>query len=196
MLPASVVTRAQDPRSTDTTFLLDTIGGFRTPQAASVLTGVAADPAAPEELRLRARYLHEEWFGAKVVGLSVAPVGPYGSGHPLPVFVDVTITNTTPAPIRFEYTSPTELLSVYLTRSQGREMTFLPPRRGVSFFTPPAASPAKRVILAPGQVHTIRLGIANYVDLSAGGDHVVWVSAKLPGQAIAQLTGGSGINPR
>lgn len=198
-LSADLLTRARDPKSSDAASLLDTLGAQRTPEVAELLVGITRDAAYPDELRQRARYLHEEYYGDRRVQLRLQPVGAYGNGHAMPVFVDVELENTTPQKLTFEYREPSEILSFYLTVLQGREKTFLPTRPGVQFFAPSAAkTEPTKVVLAPKQRHTIRAALATYFDLRALAGLTVWVSCKLPGvHTIAELGGGgSGIDPR
>jgi hypothetical protein len=193
---ADLLARAKDARSPDVRSILDTIGSYRSAEVDTLFASIIADPNYPEDLRIRAHYLRDEWFGDASVLVRVTAVGPYGAGHPAPVAVDVIIENRGSTPLRFAYTSPTEILTVYLTQASGREMTFLLPKKGVRFLTTAAQTPATRVDLAPLQRHTIRLGIMDYFDLSTRDRLSVWVSAKLPGRAAANLGGGAGINPR
>ncbi|MBS1120619.1 MAG: hypothetical protein H6Q90_2847 [Deltaproteobacteria bacterium] len=196
-LIAELIDRARDPKSRDVAIILDTIGKLRTPAIGALLVTISGDPAYPEETRQRARYLHAEWFGDDRVRIRVTPVGGYSDGHPTPVLVDVDIENTGSSAIHFDYGAPTEILAFYLTRSRGREMTFLPPRQGVRFLTGPGPASTTRIDLAPHQHHVIRVGVMHYFDLAAG-DLSIWVSCKLPGiHTVAQLGGGgAGINPR
>jgi hypothetical protein len=196
-LVAELATRARDPKSPDVRFILDALAGLRTPAIGVLLVAITGDAAYTDEVRQRARYLHEEWYGDDLVGVRVNPVGGYTEGHVYPVFVDIDIINKQPRAIHFEYATPADILAFYLTRSHGRELTFLSPRKTVRFFAPPSG-PTKKVDLAPGQTHTIRIAVMSYFDLPPGGQLSVWASVKLPGlHTNAQLGGGgAGINPR
>jgi hypothetical protein len=198
-LVSVLLQRARQPTSADVPFILDYIAEYRTNDVAALLRAVQRDKRYPRETRIRARYDHEQWFGDKRLDVRISPIGGYSDGHKRPVAMDVTIINASSAPISFAYDRPTDLLSFYLTRANGREQTFLPPRAAVRWFTG-TGSGATRVTLAPGKSHVLRIALEDYFDLGApaGGGLSVWVSVKLPGQqAVARLGGGgSGINPR
>jgi hypothetical protein len=196
-LQAELIARTRDPKSPDLDPLLDTVAAWKTPDAEAALTAIASDAHYADEVRQRARYLREEWFGgAGGLTIRLAVHGNYSDGHPPPVAIDVTLENTSTRPIPLAYSAPTELVALYVTRAHGREQTFLPAKPTAKFFAPPSAHPATQLVLAPGQSHTIRLGVMNYFDLQGGG-LTVWASVKLPGSAVGQLGGGGiGISPR
>jgi len=118
-----------------------------------------------------------------VIHCHFGPNGNYSDGHAAPVWLDVSLKNKTGKPLSFSYDVPTDILSLHVNVSEGRDKRFLPPRAGVRWFSTPGAKPKNEVVLKPG-----------------GGfeEITVWMSVKLPGvHKTAELFGGgAGLNPR
>jgi hypothetical protein len=198
-LIAALIKRARVPASRDVPFILDYIAGYQNNDVEALLIGVQSDASYPRATRILARYNHEQWYGKRLVDLRIKTPGNWSDGHPRPVYLDITIINVSGKALAFAYHDPAEILSLYLSRSSGREKTFVPPKPGVVWFVQPSKTPTKRVNLATGKSHVVRVAVEDYFDLSPPLGHVsVWVSFRLPGlQGVARLGGGgSGINPK
>ncbi|APR81914.1 Hypothetical protein A7982_07263 [Minicystis rosea] len=194
-LLSSLVAAAQSPTAPDLDSILEIAAGYRTPEAEALLASVAQRETYPAEVRLRARYLRAEWFGDERIEAHFTTPGSSGAGHPAPVWLDVTLKNTTGKPLSFSYDQPTDLLELHATLDQGRTQRFVSPRPGVQWFTTPGTPARHDVKLAPGEEHTLRIAVLHFFDPAP---FTVWVSVKIPGlHRNPQLIGGGlGLNPR
>ena len=198
-LLADLIKRARVPASQDVSFILDHIAGHQTNDVEALLIAIQSDASYPRATRILARYNHEQWFGKRLVDLRIKTPGNWSDGHPRPVYLDITIINVSGKTLSFAYHDPVEVLSLYLSRSSGREKLLIPPKPGVAWFARPSKTPTTRVSLAIGKSHVVRVAVEDYFDLSPPLGHVsVWVSFRLPGlQSVARLGGGgAGINPK
>lgn len=200
---AMLVKEVANPQAADLDYLLECIGGYRTTEVEAQLASISTDARYRESVRTRARYELEQWFGDAVVDLRLTPRGNYSDGHKVPVFVDVTLTNSSGRRVTFDYSRPTDVLGLYLTDDDGRDHRFLAPKKSVAWYTKPAQTGATHVDLAPGAAHTLTVRVADYFDLpqSPGGGHrpvTLWASARILGEhRIPKLGGGgAGLNPR
>lgn len=191
---------ARDPSAPEVPRVLDYLAAHRRKEFAELLVAVENDSRYPVQTRIRARYDHEQWHGDERVTLRLQTPGSWSDGHPRPVQMRIELENTSDHVLRFGYDDPSEIISLYLSVSKGRDQTFLSPRAGVRWFEPKGTTKATKVVLQPGERHALSMAVGDYFELppaSSGGLNV-WASVKLPGEhVVAQLAGGgAGINPK